>query len=385
MPPLARRTLAPALALAALAAGALHAQTRVQLPPAEREHPESFDRINSLRELPDGRVLVADVAARAVILADLKAGTSTKIGREGSGPNEYQFPRQLVPMPNGETWVADVMQRRFLKLRADGTPNGTVAFPAAMGGVATVKGADTQGRIYFQGSAIRFGDGPPEVPAQTPDTVPVLRWDPKANTLDTLARVKVPSLGITTGGTSSNRSVMIRQQPWSPEDDWGVTPAGELAIARVGDYHVDRVRPGAAPVRGPAVGHGPVKVTAKDREEYLARARDPRGRMVINRGGPPPAGAQAPRLAEPQVDFPETKPPFVAQASHMAPDGQFWVRRSAPAGEPAVYDVFDAKGAPVRQVVLPKGLSVVGVSATSVYTSRQDEDELVYLARHRRP
>lgn len=389
-------SLAVVVAVGVVPVVSLAAQSKVPsvtLSQPEVELEETFDRISGLRELRDGRVVVTDVLAKSVALADFKAGTVTRIGREGSGPNEYQFPRSLVALPGDTTLIVDVMQRRFLKVLPDGTPSGTIAWPNEMGGVVTVKGADQQGRIYFQGSAFSFGGGggPAQISERMPDTVPVLRWDRKTQKVDTIARVKGPNLGVNVSGGQNNRSVTIRQQPWSPQDDWSVTPQGAVGIVRVADYHVDWISPTKQVTSGSKVPYAKVKVTEADREEYLRRMRNPRGRMMMTDGGggPPggggPAGARPPQPAEPQVDFPEEKPPFAEQSAMMTPDGQLWVRRSATVGTPTTYDVFDATGKQLRQVVLPKNASVAGFGNGTVYVTRTDEDDLVYLGRYRRP
>lgn len=383
-------SLAVVVAVGVVPVASLAAQSKVPsvtLSQPEVELEETFDRISGLRELRDGRVVVTDVLAKSVALADFKAGTVTRIGREGSGPNEYQFPRSLVALPGDTTLIVDAMQRRFLRVLPDGTPNGTIAWPNEMGGVATVKGADQQGRIYFQGSAFNFGGGggPAEITDRVPDTVPVLRWDRKTQKVDTIARIKGPNLGINVTGGQNRRSVMIRSQPWSPQDDWGVTSQGAVGIARVGDYHVDWISPARQVTSGGKVPFTKVKVTEADREEFLRRMRDPRGRMMVSRGGGPPPGTRPPQAAEPQVDFPSEKPPFVEQSAMVTPDGQLWVRRSATVGTPTTYDVFDATGKHLRQVVLPKSASVAGFGNGTVYVTRTDEDDLVYLGRYRRP
>lgn len=390
--PFASLVSVAAVAIATIAPFApIAAQSKVPvttLGAPEAELAEPFDRVSGVRELRDGRAIVADVLAKSVTLADFKTGTVTKVGREGSGPHEYQFPRSLVALPGDTTLVVDAMQRRFLRVLPDGTPNGTIPWPNEMGGVSSVRGADQQGRIYFQGSPFNMGGGGPEQFSErgVPDTVPVLRWDRKTQKVDTIARVKGPNLGINISGGQNNRSVMIRQQPWSPQDDWSVTSQGAVGIARVGDYHVDWVSPAKQVTSGAKVPFNKVKVSNADREEYLRRMRDPRGRMMVSRGGgSPPPGARPPQLAEPDVDFPEEKPPFVEQSAMTTPDGQLWVRRSAPVGTPATYDVFDVTGKHVRQVVLPKSASVVGFGNGTVYVARTDEDDLVYLGRHRRP
>lgn len=54
-----------------------------------------FTQIRGLRELPDGRLFITDRLEPAVDVVDLGAGRGMRIGREGSGPEEYRMPGAL--------------------------------------------------------------------------------------------------------------------------------------------------------------------------------------------------------------------------------------------------------------------------------------------------
>ena len=357
----------------------------VPLGKADAEFEESFDQVTAVRELSDGRVIVADQFAKTVSLVDLRRGTATAIGREGQGPAEFAMPRGLVALPGDTTLVIDPPQSRFLVVPPSGKPSGTLAMP--IGGPTAllgVRGADRQGRIYFAGP--RFSGQIPQ-DGNLPDSVGVLRWDRARSKVDTVAKVKVPSMAVSTGGSGNSRSFMMRQRPLAEQDDWSVTPDGRVGVARVGQYHVDWFG-GAQRVSGPPVAFRPVPVTQADKDELNRRMNDSRGAMRMTVGGPPRSGsggAPAPRPPVGDADWPEVKPPFVEQTTMAAPDGSLWVRRSQPQGAAALYDVFDAQGKLLRQVSLGKGMRVVGFGAASVYVARTDDDDLQYLMRFRRP
>jgi hypothetical protein len=374
--------VAPALCFLALTASPADAGAqaqRVALGRAEAVFDEPFDNVAAVRELRDGRVLVADPFGKTVSLVDFRRGTATAVGREGQGPNEFSLPAGLVALPGDTTLVVDPAQRRLLRVLPDGRPSGTIAMPA--GGFLQVRGADAQGRIYLQGSP--FGDRL-EPGAKPRDTLPVIRWDPRSGKQDTLAMVQGASIKIDVSGGSNMRRVMTRPQPFSRQDAWAVAPDGRVGIARVGDYHVDWIGAKGAAVRGPAVAHAAVPVSKADRDEVIRRASDRRGAIVISRGGgPTPPEPPPPTAAD--FDFPEAKPPFVANGARTAPDGTLWVERSQPAGAAPLYDVFDAQGRLVRQVALPKDARLVGFGATSLYLARTDADDLQVLERYKRP
>ena len=356
----------------------------VQLGRAEAEYAEPFDQVTAVRELSDGRVVVADRFAKAVSLVDMKRGTATAIGREGQGPGEFAMPWGLVALPGDTTLVIDPPQSRLLVVPPSGKPSGTLALP--VGGptsLMTVRGADRQGRLYLQ--APRFTGQIPQ-DGNLPDSVALLRWDRASSKVDTLGRIKVPSMSMATGGSGNTRSFMMRQQPLTVQDDWSVAPDGRVGVVRVGNYHIGWI--GAQRVAGPAVAYKPVPVTQADKDELARRMSDSRGAMRMTVGGPPRGGAAAPPRAPRPVDdadWPAVKPPFVEQTTMATPDGSLWVRRSQPQGAPALYDVFDAQGRLTRQVALGKDMRVVGFGAASVYVARTDEDDLQYLVRFKRP
>jgi len=359
----------------------------VTLSQPDAQFTEPFDQVTAIRELRDGRVVVSDLFAKTVSVVDLRTGSATAIGREGQGPGEYAFPGGLVALPGDTTLVVDPAQRRFLKIGPDLKPVGTISFPEGVGGIVSVKGADRQGRVYFQGSPFRGGPlgGPRGPDAEIPDSVALLRWHPAGKSIDSLGRIKIPAIARATSGTANARAVIMRPQPFSPSDDWSVTPEGRIGIARVGDYHVEWL--GAPKVAGPAVRAARVPVTKGDKDEFGRRSQDPRGRVTIavggNAAGRGDGAPVAPQLPEP--DWPEFKPPFVSNSVVAAPDGQLWVERSQPAGAARLYDVFDAQGRLVRQVRLAPRSRVVGFGATSVYVAQTDADDLQVLQRFRRP
>lgn len=373
------------LAIAVLLPYSVAAQSvpvaQVGKPEAELSDP--FDQVTAVRELSDGRLVVADLFARTVSLVDLGKNSATAIGRQGQGPNEFAFPAGLVPLPHDTTWLVDLAQRRFLVITPAGAPAGSVSFPDGFAGLARIKGADAEGRIYAQGSPFG-GDGPPPDPSALPDSAPILRWDRGSKAISPLGKVKLPTTSMAASGTAGNRNVMMRQQPLSSADDWAVTPAGRVGFVRVGQYHVDWGAPAAR--RGPAVDYTPVKVSERDKKEWEARMNDRRGAITIERGGPPPSGETPPPQPKlPPVDWPEAKPPFVANTALASPEGEIWVERSQPAGDPPLIDVFDPAGKLSRQVRLPAGSRLVAVGIKGLYVARADEDGLWYLGRYKKP
>jgi hypothetical protein len=237
------------------------------------------------------------------------------------------------------------------------------------------------GRIYFQASP--FG-GPVEDAGALPDSTSVLRWDVAAQRIDTLARVKLPALRMQVSGTSNARAVMMRPQPFAPQDDWAVAGDGRVALARVGDYHVDWL--GERPARGTPVGYERVKVADADKESFMSAMRNTRNRItIVNGGGGRGRDIKPPEPEASEFEWPEYKPPFPGRSALMAPEGRLWLPRST-SGRDATpaYDVFDASGNLAGRFFLPKGRRVVGLGQGTLYAVRTDDDGLQWLERYER-
>jgi hypothetical protein len=388
-------TTAGALLLSAVPSLPAQQPTPLGRPVAEFEEP--FSRVAGIRELADGRVIVADPREKQVQFLDFQRQTARTISREGSGPGEYAMPTALFAMPNDQTLLVDLLNRRFLMIGPDGTPGETIAPPsvtppagggggpaAMIGGLVNPRGVDGQGRLYFQDMGFRM-DGP------APDSVPVLRWAPGQTRVDTAAWVKGPPTTMTTtpagaagGGGGGMRFTMGTSLVWAPQEGWAVTGDGRVARVQPDPYRVvwyDASRRGSA---GPTVPYSPIRVTDADKRAYIEQqAANPPTMIVMGGGG----GASVQRPQMPEPTFAETKPAFTGTTSVLAsPDGEVWVLRTRPANDHTpVYDVFDSSGRLARKVSLARGSRVVGFGRQSVYVVRTDEDDLEFLQKFARP
>ncbi len=150
--------------------GAASAQVRAGQPTAV--FPEDFGAIQTVRELPDGRVLVADPLSKALYAVDMAAGTRTVIGREGEGPEEYRQPDAVWPLPGDSTLLVDLGNGRLVALGPDLKFGPTM--PITVGEfqpgrplvLAIPQGVDGAGKIY----ARMMGGGMGGVPCPTPPT-----------------------------------------------------------------------------------------------------------------------------------------------------------------------------------------------------------------------
>ena len=382
------------LATALMASGAA-AQAPVALTKADAAFPDPYTRIISVRELPNGKLIIADIQDKTVQMLDFASGQAVKIGREGQGPGEYALPAGLMAMPNGETWVNDLLGRRFLVVDQSGKPTRTVALPGTGGGPGGLlfglgggNQSDQAGRVYFQAPPFNFGN--PN--GQAPDSLAILRWDAaKGQTkIDTVAWLIGPKGNVNAAGGGGRVSVRIGGgKVFTPQESWGVTADGSIARVQPSPYQVLWYggNAGKASV-GPTQPYTPLKVTEQDKKEVV-EARKRNLPMMVSIGGPgggragPGAGGN---IQLPDPEFEETKPPFTGTNPVLVtPEGEVWVARTRTAGDKTPsYDVFDRTGKLVQKVTLNPKSAVIGFGKGTVYVIRTDDEDLQYVERYRR-
>ena len=367
----------------------LRGQIRLAQPTARLS--EDFGAIQTVRELSDGRVLVADPLGKALYLVDLAASRRTVVGREGQGPEEYRQPDAVWPLPGDSTLLVDLGNGRLVALGPDlsfGPTSPISVGEPQLGGpmvFAIPQGIDGEGRIYARAMGGGLGGG------AFPDSADILRIDRGTGTTEPAAKFKIQSVTQQTSGGANNRAVSISPIPLSPEDAWGIAPDGSVILARSSDYHVERVSPDGTVTRGPAIPIETVRIGTAEKEEYLAEQGRSGGGVqvgveVVN-GQMSMSFARAGGGAREidQYTWPEIKPPFYGGRIPVDPANRAWVRRHVEAGEPSTYDVFDQAGQRVGTVLLDGGKRVVGFGRGTVYVVAFDEFDLNYLERYAMP
>lgn len=363
----------------------------VELTRPDAEAPEAFSMVQTVRELPDGRVLVADPLGQALVVLDLRAAVADTLGRVGQGPREYRQPDAVWPLPGGASLLVDLGNGRLTELGPDLAfgPTAPIAKGDPRAGdlvLAIPQGVDDRGRLYFR-SMIRPAPG-----GSLPDSGAVLRLDRGTGVVDTVATFKLEGRTSRTSGGPNDQRQEISPIPLSPADAWGVAPDGRVAMIRSGDYHLEWIGAGGQVVRGPAVPYDRIRIGQAEKEEWLEEQETAGGGLQIGitmengvmsmrfgRGGP---------SDEPDLDryqWPEVKPPFYNGRVLVDGAGRAWVRRHVDAGERPTYDVFDAGGRRTQQVRLARGRRLVGFGKGAAYAVHADEFGLQYLERYPLP
>jgi hypothetical protein len=359
--------------------------------------PEPFSQVVGIRQLSDGRLIIADRLEQHVSYIDFTRGTLRQIGREGEGPGEYRQPMDLAPFPDDGTLLTDFGNMRISLIDNQGRINQSwpMMRPGPDGGMQFVRpsATDGEGNIYFSttGMVMRGRGASSPTPS---DSGYLFRVDLENETTDTVATLYSEpiqqdgqqSVRIS-GGSARIQGFSVR--PFRTEDAWGVAPDGRIAIVRATNYSVDWLNPDGHMVVGTATPYERVRITQKEKEAWAERSSGNTVSMVVSGSGGSGSGSNSFSVPTPDVDemeFPEYMPPFGTGAVNVAPNGDVWVRlnRSADNPEP-LFDVFNSNGRKVRQVQLEQGRRLVGFGTGSFYAVLIDEDDLQWLEQYSYP
>jgi hypothetical protein len=387
------------LTLAATLGVPSHSASQIVLGDPADAFPEDFGAIQTVRELADGRVLVADPLARSLYAVDMARGTRTVIGRQGQGPDEYMQPDAVWPLPGDSTLLVDLGNGRLVVLGPDLSFGATMPIaqgdPRPGGGapftLALPQAVDARGGIYAR--ALGMGGGPG---GALPDSGSVLRFDRTTRASSPVATVKLQERITNTSGSANERNVSIEPVPLSAEDAWGVAPDGTVVVGRAGTGRVDWISPDGRVTRGPAMDYPPVRIGTAEKEGWLRDEGRSGGGVgvavsiengavstTLSRGMSMGGGGRQREID--QYTWPDRMAPFRAGRIIVDPAGRAWVGRSVRAGSPATYDLFDRTGARVSTVELEPDARVVGFGRAHVYVVTYDDFDLSYLERHPLP
>lgn len=358
---------------------------------ATATHSESFAVVNTVRELSDGRVLVADPLSKVLVVLDADLSRADTIGRLGEGPAEYLQPDAVWPLPNDHSLLVDLGNTRLTTIGPDGSFGATRPIAQGSGGprtppaIAIPAGIDAQGGIYFTAMPSMGPDGPS-------DTTSILRLGADGEAPTPITRVKTTSFTSQSSGSANNQNVSISPIPLSATDVWAVAADGSLAIARAGEVRIDWIAPDGTVTRGSRIDVAPVSIGQAEKEEWSADRESSGGgigiQMTVENGARSMQMSRGGMGGGPDLDamtWPERKAPWVATSGAIDAQGRFWVRRSLAADEPALYDVVARDGNFVGSVRFPAGRRLVGFGRNSVYVVDVDPFDLKTLERYALP
>lgn len=357
---------------AAMAFSAVEAQPTIALPPATGELRDTFSLIISVRELPDGRVLIADRKERRLVVASWSDGQTRLLGRVGRGPGEYRSLRQLLPLGSDSTLLVDTQQRRLIVIEG---ADSTVPFPVEHGLRITrfdapIRGIDRKNRFIVY-SAIP-NPVPGVVPAhlQRPidsDSVLIIRatlWQPG---VDTLARIRGRFRGETSvTRTDGSRLVVFELgNPLGVEDQAWMFPDGWMALVLASPFRVDWLTPSGQWIRGHTLPWP--RMATSDQEKTAAINRYSTGHLK-------PSDF---------IGWPAFIPPFPNDALLPMPDGRIAVEQTITSSSTSrMYVIIDRAGELVARLQTPLNSRIAAFGREFVYLVTRDELDLERLTRH---
>lgn len=363
--------------LAVLAADAGAQQRRLELPPANAVHSAEFTGIGSVRELRDGRVLVADGRETRLRLLDFARDDSRDVGRSGRGPGEYQVVAWLYAMGEDSTVFGDILSRRLLMLDGDRiVATLPPDHPAVQRTRALVLGADVLGYVSTRVDPA-IPDGATVLTHR--DSFAVLRVHRRTGVADTVARLRMMGVrrtqqtdanGVVRQSSSAATSLLPSEEAFVHFAD------GAFAVARLDPFRVDWRLPNGRWTYGDSLPVPKIRMDARERRAFEARNPGLRSPAPVPEGMPP---------LERPTRLPDFIPPFPVGASIVqpAPDGGVLIRRSLSAEVTVpTYLVVDRRSRLVGELLLPLGHTIVGSGVASLYVVVTDDDGIRRLQRH---
>jgi hypothetical protein len=362
----------PVLAIAFVAiSGTAYPQAPIALGPPNATLSAELTNVASVRELADGRVLIADVGESKLLIGDWRTGTMTQIGRQGSGPGEYASPRLLVALAGDSTLLVDPRNRRWLLLRgAEIVETVGAQSPAVRNGGAVPNGADQAGHVL---AVVPRLPGPGTDGAALLDSLVLIRVSRASGRVDTVGTMRNRLMRLQSEGPlDPTKPIAFTVNPLAVSEQATLFPDGTIAIARLAPYRVDWLTSAGARTLGGALPFVSTRLDDAEKRAVLAREANQSGRAA--------------RTPDEVVDWPDVVPPFLGNALHAAPDGRLWIRR-APVGQRpgTTYDVVDRRGQLAARISMNGSSHVVGLGRNAVFVVETDGDGVQRLQRRAMP
>jgi len=382
-----------------IAQGSAQSVPQIRLAPANAQlDGDGFTYIASIRELPDGRVLLTDQLEKRFVVADLSGGTVTEVARVGDGPTEFRFPGDLWALGSDTTILTDENKGEWLlvlgvRVMDKWTRTNSVMARVVSERLPTVIGHSPAEGVDLSGHFVRSTMAPRAYVGGPPfDSIWVIRYDRATGRGDTLTRGVYlrPDYYATTaagrlargagapgrGGQTPNASYLISLH-LREIDAVTVFPDGWIAVARFNPYRVDWCPPAQKNCTAGPVIEQRRPFTEAEKRAFLEMYGS-KGRVPIT------------DLSK-ITAWPTTIPPFIQRNTKAVrmhplramPDGRLLIERVESLRTPAnSYDIVDRRGVVVGRMTMPGNQRVVGFGAGSIYTAVIDADDVERLHRH---
>jgi len=244
---------------------------------------EQLGSITSVRELPDGRVLLNDGARRRLLLMDTTLKTvEVVLDSLTEVENSYGTrPGGLIAYRADSSLFVDAGSYAMLVI----DPNGKVARVRSVprvedasrfvGPDAVRSGVDGRGRVVYR---IGARPGPPLVPPPRdvpyfppePDSAFIVSIDLDTRKIDTLGSIRIPKSASTIRRPADGRFNFYEVvNPMPSTDEWAVLSTGVVAFVRGVDYRIDYRHPDGTWTSSPKLPFDWQRVTEEDKQHMI--------------------------------------------------------------------------------------------------------------------
>lgn len=320
------------------------ARIELQIGSTDGQGPDVFGRIGGLLELPDGRIVVADMLANEIRVFSKSGEPLFSIGREGEGPGELAGPCCLALGPEGLLWVRETSNGRYsgFRLLADTAEYvRSVTQQHGAAGLMESTTFDAQGRLVDVGAR-------PADEGGFERTRFLMEADGEVTDTEVAIPASLTDLGThqVQGNFNGQAALVFLQQPYASRAVSAQGPDGRRALGVSGRYEIE-IRHGASvdTLRGDVL-EGPV-LTEREREA---------GREAMER--------DAGRVGLTAADLPYGVPSRRAPLNQIFYDdaGRLWVELSVTADSARVAEVWDTTGTVVERIRWPAAVHLGTVS-----------------------
>src|ERR1041384_839829 len=286
------------------------------------------------------------------------------LGGEGEGPGEYKSIVGMALRRDGRLTVFDAENHRIVLYEVDGTPSEHWRINSSLY-VGQALLVDSMDQTYVK-ILTEWGQ-----PLRWPWPIGLLHIDARGRVVDTMRPPRIEG---------------EPQAPWgplSPEKVWALDPYA--TVVGVNDRYAFEIRkPNGQDVRV-SRQYRPLPVSGDEWRAYEAR------RAWKNKHEEP---------SEPPPTTPRTKPAY--RAFTVAQDGRIWVRRYMPVSplevkpssdpnapppfpftEQVGFDVFDADGVYLGEVLVPPKTDIYWIGTDELYGVRRGDLDEEYVVRLR--
>ena len=370
------RTLTPLLLLLSLAISSPGAAQ--QLPPirplgrVQSTSSEPLASVSQVRALPSGRVIVNDNTGRRLVMFDSTLTVATVIA-DSTGAGGITYSSRLgglIAFRGDSTLFVDPASLSMLVIDPNGKVVRTMAVPRAsdaqnlIGGPFGTPGFDAAGRLVYRSATFpgfnQRRDGEDARLPQPPDSAMIVRFDLTNRTLDTIAKFKIPRVGLIAVKDDRGRSVMTSiVNPMPMPDDWAILSDGTIAVVRGRDYRVDFIGVGGTTRSTPKL---PFEWQRLSDEDKVAMIDSMKTVMIERTRGDGGATGAMPSGLQfvPPSELADYRPAFRQGAARGDVAGNLWIRTSKSSNGGTVYDVINSSGALIDRVQVPPGRVIAG-------------------------